>query len=53
METRIVGKINLAYLFALSQFFMAWALMWMYVRRARRYDVMAGQIVAMVRRSAK
>jgi uncharacterized membrane protein (DUF485 family) len=53
METRVVGKINLAYLFALSQFFMAWALMWMYVRRARRYDVLGGQIVAMVRRSAK
>ena len=53
METQVIGKINLAYLFALSQFFMAWALMWMYVQRARRYDVMAGHIVAKVRRSAK
>jgi uncharacterized membrane protein (DUF485 family) len=53
METRVIGKINLAYLFALSQFFMAWALMWMYVRRARRYDVMAGQIVGKVRRTVQ
>jgi uncharacterized membrane protein (DUF485 family) len=53
MEVRVVGRINLAYLFALSQFFMAWALMWMYVRRARRYDVMAGQIVGTVRRSVQ
>ena len=53
METTVVGKINLAYLFALSQFFMAWTLMWMYVQRARRYDVMAGDIVAKVRRTAK
>ena len=53
METKVIGKINLAYLFALSQFFMAWTLMWMYVRRARRYDVMAGDIVAKVRRTAQ
>ena len=30
-----------AYLFALSQFVMAWTLMALYVRRARRYDAMA------------
>ena len=53
METKVIGKINLAYLFALSQFFMAWTLMWLYIQRARRYDVMAGEIVATVRRTAK
>ena len=53
METKVIGKINVAYLFALSQFFMAWALMWLYVQRARRYDVMAGEIVARVRGTAK
>ena len=53
METRVAGRVNLAYLFALSQFFMAWAVMWLYVRRARRYDEMAGAIVARVRSAAK
>jgi uncharacterized membrane protein (DUF485 family) len=41
MSTPVVGRINVAYLFALSQFVMAWTLMALYVRRARRYDVMA------------
>ena len=46
MERAVVGRINLAYLFALSQFFVAWALMWLYVRRARRFDRMAEKVVA-------
>ena len=41
MSARVVGRINVAYLFALSQFAMAWGLMAIYVRRARRYDAMA------------
>ena len=44
MSTRVVGRINLAYLFALSQFVMAWALMAAYVRRARDFDRMAHAI---------
>ena len=35
---------NLAYLFALSQFFMAWLVMWLYVRRARDFDAIAAEI---------
>ena len=46
MERRIVGAINLAYLFALSQFFMAWFIMWLYLRRARRFDAMEREIIA-------
>jgi uncharacterized membrane protein (DUF485 family) len=53
MERNVVGKVNLAYLFALSQFFMAWALMYLYVVRARRYDAMAAAIVDAVRRNAQ
>jgi uncharacterized membrane protein (DUF485 family) len=45
MSTTVVGHINVAYLFALSQFVMAWALMAAYVRRARRYDRMAEALV--------
>jgi uncharacterized membrane protein (DUF485 family) len=45
MSTRVAGHINLAYLFALSQFVMAWALMAAYVRRARVFDRMADDIL--------
>ena len=38
MSTRVVGHVNVAYLFALSQFVMAWILMAAYVRRARAFD---------------
>ena len=41
MSTRVIGPINVAYLFALSQFVMAWTLMALYVRRARRFDAQA------------
>jgi uncharacterized membrane protein (DUF485 family) len=49
MSTRVVGRINLAYLFALSQFLMAWALMAAYVRRARTFDRMATAILRRAR----
>lgn len=49
MDTNVVGNINLAYLFALSQFIMAWALMYLYIRRARTWDEMASNIVNKVR----
>lgn len=38
MSRDVIGKINIAYLFALSQFVMAWVIMAMYVRRARVFD---------------
>ncbi len=37
MDTKI-GPVNLAYLFALSQFFMAWIIAYLYVRAAREFD---------------
>ena len=49
MSTRLVGRINLAYVFALSQFVMAWALMAAYVRRARRYDRMVETVLQRVK----
>jgi uncharacterized membrane protein (DUF485 family) len=45
MERDVVGEINLAYLFALSQFVMAWVLMALYVRRARTFDRLEHDIV--------
>jgi uncharacterized membrane protein (DUF485 family) len=49
MSTRVAGRINLAYLFALSQFAMAWLLMAAYVRRARRYDRMVETVLQRVK----
>jgi uncharacterized membrane protein (DUF485 family) len=45
MSTDVIGEINLAYLFSLSQFVMAWVIVAMYVRRARRYDAMVTRLV--------
>lgn len=41
MEAKVFGVINVAYLFALSQFFMAWILAALYLRAAGRFDEMA------------
>jgi uncharacterized membrane protein (DUF485 family) len=46
MERRVVGPVNLAYLFALSQFFMAWIIAALYVRAAARFDRMANEVVS-------
>ena len=40
MSTRVAGRINIAYLFALSQFVMAWVIMASTSGAARRYDRM-------------
>ena len=46
MKTPVVGPVNLAYLFALSQFFFAWFLAWRYMRAADRFDAMARRILS-------
>ena len=46
MERRVIGPVNLAYLFALSQFFMAWIIAALYVRAAARFDRMADGVVS-------
>jgi uncharacterized membrane protein (DUF485 family) len=46
MEQKVVGVVNLAYLFALSQFFMAWILAGLYLRAAGRFDNMAARLIA-------
>jgi uncharacterized membrane protein (DUF485 family) len=45
MKTRVFGNVNLAYLFALSEFFMAWILAWLYIRRANNvFDRLAESV---------
>ncbi len=44
METRVLG-LNVAYLFALSQFFMAWIVAALYVRAASGWDQTARRVI--------
>jgi uncharacterized membrane protein (DUF485 family) len=46
MSTPVLGVLNLAYLFALSQFFMAWTVAWLYMRAAARFDAQGKKILA-------
>ncbi len=46
MSQPVLGPINIAYLFALSQFFMAWCIAALYVREAARWDEVARQIIS-------
>ena len=46
MAKKVFGVVNVAYLFALSQFFMAWILAWAYVRAAARFDKLASSVIA-------
>ncbi|MDQ6932093.1 MAG: DUF485 domain-containing protein [Candidatus Eremiobacteraeota bacterium] len=48
MSRNVYGNMNLAYIFALSQFVMAWLVMLLYVRRARYYDQLESQIISKV-----
>jgi uncharacterized membrane protein (DUF485 family) len=45
MATKVIGEVNLAYLFALSQFFMAWTVAWLYVKAANNFDRLAKDII--------
>jgi uncharacterized membrane protein (DUF485 family) len=46
MGQRVIGEVNLAYLFALSQFFMAWILAFLYVAAAAGWDRQAAKLLA-------
>jgi uncharacterized membrane protein (DUF485 family) len=45
MSAKVFGVVNLAYLFALSQFFVAWLIAGLYVRAAADFDRLAKDIV--------
>ncbi|MDC4227448.1 MAG: DUF485 domain-containing protein [Candidatus Manganitrophus sp.] len=50
MKTKVIGAVNIAYLFALSQFFMAWIVAALYMRAAGRFDGMIGMILAKLKK---
>ena len=45
MSKKIFGVVNIAYLFALSQFFMAWIIAALYLRAANRFDKMERRVI--------
>jgi len=45
MAQKVWGNVNLAYLFALSQFFMAWIIAGLYVRAGNDFDARSKSIV--------
>ena len=45
MSTKVWGVVNLAYLFALSQFFVAWTIAALYVRAADDFDLLSKDII--------
>jgi uncharacterized membrane protein (DUF485 family) len=45
MATKVFWNVNLAYLFALSQFFMAWGIAFLYVKAAGGFDKLAKDII--------
>ena len=45
MSTKVIGEVNLAYLFALSQFLVAWIIAGLYVRAANDFDRLAKDIL--------
>jgi uncharacterized membrane protein (DUF485 family) len=45
MSTKVIGEVNLAYLFALSQFFVAWLIAGLYVKAANNFDRLAKDIL--------
>lgn len=46
MKRRVFGVVNIAYLFALSQFFMAWILAYLYMRIAGQFDRETAKVLA-------
>jgi uncharacterized membrane protein (DUF485 family) len=45
MSIKVWGNLNLAYLFALSQFFMAWTIAGLYVRAGDNFDQISKDII--------
>lgn len=45
MATKVIGQVNLAYLFALSQFFVAWLIAGLYVKAANDFDRLSKDII--------
>ena len=45
MSKKVLGVVNIAYIFALSQFFMAWIIAALYIRAAAKFDKMEHRVI--------
>ena len=45
MSTKVIGNVNIAYIFALSQFFVAWIIAGLYVKAANDFDRLSKDII--------
>src|SRR5271170_3576686 len=45
VQRKVWGPVNIAYLFALSQFIVAWLIAYLYVRAAREFDARAAAVI--------
>jgi uncharacterized membrane protein (DUF485 family) len=45
VQRKVWGPVNIAYLFALSQFIVAWVIAYLYVRAAREFDSRAAAVI--------
>ncbi len=46
MKVRVLSVLNLAYIFAVSEFIMAWSIALVYVRKAAVWDRQAAAVIA-------
>src|SRR5512141_1648920 len=53
MNRKVWGQVNIAYLFALSQFFVAWIIAYLYVRAARKFDDYGARIMQRLEEEGK
>ncbi len=53
MDRKVWGQTNIAYLFALSQFFVAWIIAYLYVRAARKFDNYGARIMKRLEEEGK
>ena len=53
MERKVWGQVNIAYLFALSQFFVAWIIAFLYVRAAKKFDEYGARIMQRLEEEGK
>ncbi len=53
MDRKVWGQANIAYLFALSQFFVAWIIAYLYVKAARKFDEYGTRILKKLEEQGK
>lgn len=53
MDRKVWGPVNIAYLFALSQFFVSWIIAFLYVRAAKRFDEYGARIMQRLEEEGK